>query len=62
MDNRLLEKPMNNVAKPNQITPEIEEKMRKIANLIIDRVFEDKINNTLKFVPKKRVIPNENTT
>ncbi len=32
-----------------QITPEMENKMRLIANLIIDRIFEDKKNNTLKF-------------
>ena len=31
------------------ITPEMEQKMRLFANLIIDRIFEDKKNNTLKF-------------
>lgn len=32
-----------------QITPEMERRMRIIANLIIDKIFEDKLNNTLKF-------------
>lgn len=35
--------------KQPQITPEMEQKMRVLANLIIDRIFEDKRNNALKF-------------
>lgn len=52
---------MKNDSKPIQITPEIEEKMRMIANLVIDRIFEDKKNKSLKFVPKKRVNQKGNT-
>ncbi len=56
---------------PVQITPEMENKMRLIANLIIDRIFEDKKNNTLKFTSNsnrlqdkdnRRVIKERNTT
>ncbi len=32
-----------------QITPEMERRMRLMANLIIDRIYEDKKNKTLKF-------------
>lgn len=39
---------MKNDAKPIKITPEMENKMRLLANLIIDRVFEDYKNNTLR--------------
>lgn len=31
------------------ITPEMERRMRLLANLVIDRIFEDKQNNTFKF-------------
>ncbi|OGC59956.1 hypothetical protein A3A70_02940 [candidate division WWE3 bacterium RIFCSPLOWO2_01_FULL_42_11] len=34
---------------PVQITPEMEKRMRLMANLIIDRIYEDKKNHTLKF-------------
>lgn len=36
-------------AKNVQITPEIERRMRLIANLIIDRLFEDQQKKALKF-------------
>ncbi len=36
-------------AKNVQITPEIERRMRLIANLIIDKIFEDKQKKVLKF-------------
>lgn len=39
---------MKNNAKPIKITLEMENKMRLLANLIIDRVFEDYKNNTLR--------------
>ena len=54
-----------------QITPEAEKLMRLIANLIIDRIFEDKKNNALKFTfssngqqdkENRRVIAERNTT
>lgn len=34
---------------PVQITPEMEKRMRLIANLIIDRIYEDKKNHALRF-------------
>lgn len=39
--------------KSKQITPEDEKRMRIMANLIIDRIYEDKRNGTLKFQPEK---------
>jgi len=53
---------MKNTPKLTEITPEIEDKMRLMANLIIDRIFDDKKNQSLKFVPKKRVNQKGNTT
>jgi len=44
------------------ITPEVEEKMRLLANLIIDRMLEDKKTRTIKVLPKKRVNQGGNTT
>lgn len=54
-----------------QITPEMERRMRLMANLIIDRIYEDKKNNRLIFQASsnrvanpdnKRVIQRGNTT
>lgn len=39
-----------NNASTIKLSPEIEERMRIMANLIIDRIFEDKKNNTLRFM------------
>lgn len=66
-----MDKQTDTDAKSSQITPEIERRMRLIANLIIDRIFEDKKNNALKFRPssnkqqieaKKHVNQAENNT
>lgn len=54
-----------------QITPGMDKLMRLMANLIIDRIFEDKKNNSLKFTSNSngqqskedgRVIKERNTT
>lgn len=37
-----------------EITPEEERRMRIIANLLIDKIFEDKSNNSLKFKQSKK--------
>lgn len=36
-------------SKENIVTPALEEKMRVLANYIIDKMIEDQSNNTLKF-------------
>ena len=37
-----------------KVSPEMEQRMRVLANLIIDRIFEDKKNNTLRFKSKNK--------
>lgn len=46
--------------KSNQVTPENERRMRLFANLIIDRIYEDKRNNTLKFQSKSHTNKKKN--
>ncbi len=46
-----MDKQANTVNKSQQITPEMERRMRLLANLIIDRIFEDKKNEVMKFKP-----------
>ena len=40
--------------KQTEITPEAERLMRLIANHMLDRIFEDKKNNALKFRPDSK--------
>lgn len=65
-----MDKQTNTDSKSSEITPEMEKRMRLIANLIIDRIYEDKKNNALKFrsnsnkqqsEANKHVIKDENT-
>ena len=44
-----MDKQVKTDSKSSEITPEMEKRMRLIANLIIDRIYEDKKNNALKF-------------
>lgn len=54
-----MDKQTNTDSKSSQITPEMERRMRLFANLIIDRIFEDKKNNALKFRSNSNTQQNE---